>query len=64
MPNAEYRANAKGEPPSQADGHNAHIEQHNACCGANGRSNPETGIDDQINASAHSARESARQWPN
>src|SRR6476646_7148465 len=48
---SEYRANAKGEPPSQADGHNAHIEQHNCAAGANGRPDPETGIDDQVHAS-------------
>ena len=56
---AENRTNAKREPPAEADGNNPHIQQHDACRGANGRSNPETGVDNQINASAYTRGDSS-----
>ena len=48
----KYRADSEGQPPSQADGHNSRIEQHDVAAGANGRPIQKLAVNDEINASA------------
>jgi hypothetical protein len=45
----QHRANPKSQPPAKTDRDNAGIEQSDHGGGADGRANPEAGIDDQVN---------------
>src|SRR5258708_7618898 len=48
----QHSADPERQPPAEADGNNAGIEQSDDGGGADGGADPEAGIDDQVNAPA------------
>src|SRR5436305_4791772 len=50
---AQHCANAKYQPPAYGNGNNPGIQQTYGGGGADGRSNPEAAVDDEVYASTH-----------